>query len=133
MSTPPTNNTTNRKHLRIWPALLAAVLIVLGSFVIPVFAPDLFVVGLIGALAGALIVLVWWLFFSRAPWVERIAAPVVMAAPLFATSRVIHPSIVNGMMGMMFPIFSIPIVCLALAVWAVASRRLSRGLRRASQ
>ncbi|PYP87769.1 MAG: hypothetical protein DMF61_08975 [Blastocatellia bacterium AA13] len=132
MSTPPTNELTSRKPLRIWPALLAAVLIVLGRFVIPVFAPDLFVVGLIGALAGALIVLVWWLFFSRAPWVERIAAPVVMAAALFATSRVIHPSIVNGMMGMMFPIFSIPIVCLALAVWAVAARRLSSGPRRAS-
>src|SRR5436853_7780671 len=106
MSTPPTNELTSRKPLRIWPALLAAVVIVLGRFVIPVFAPDLFVVGLIGALAGALIVLVWWLFFSRAPGVQRLAAPVVMAAALLATSRVLHRSNVIGTMGMMSPIFS---------------------------
>src|SRR5436853_7914018 len=97
MSTPPTDELTSRKPLRICPALLAAVLIVLGRFVIPVFTPDLFVVGLIGALAGALVVLVWWLFFSRAPWVERLAAPLVTAAALFATLRGTRPSRGDGL------------------------------------
>src|SRR5216684_528949 len=81
---------------------------------------------------GVLAVVLQWLFFSRAPWSERVGAIVLMPVALFATSRIVHESIANGMMGMMLPIYAIPVLSLALVAWAVASRRLSTGLRRAS-
>src|SRR5262249_36313531 len=85
----------------------------------------------IGALACALAVLVWWLLFSRAPWAERVGAIALMVVSVVATKRVVHPSIAGGMMGMMLPIFSIPVLSLALVAAAAAGRRLSSGPRRA--
>jgi outer membrane protein assembly factor BamB len=79
-----------------------------------------------------LAVVVWWAFFSRAPWSERLGAIVLMIVALVATSRIIHVSIATGGMGMLFPIYAIPVLSLAFVVWAVASRRLSDGPRRAS-
>ena len=75
---------------------------------------------------------VWWLFFSRAPWAERVGAIVLMVVAVVATKRIVHPSIAGGMMGMMLPVFAIPVLSLALVAAAVASRRLSSGPRRAS-
>jgi hypothetical protein len=88
--------------------------------------------GMIGGAAGALIVVVWWLVLSRAPWSERIGAIVLAAAAMAAAFRVIHVSIQNGMMGYMFLMYAIQGVTLALVVWALTCGRLSGGLRRAS-
>ena len=81
---------------------------------------------------GGLAIVVWWAFFSRAPWFERWGAVVLMIVALAATSRILHESIATGMMGMMFLIYAIPVLSLAFVVWAVASRRLSDGPRRAT-
>src|SRR5262249_14334599 len=89
-------------------------------------------VAVIGGVFCGLGVVVWWLFFSRAPWSERVGAIVLMIAALFATKRIVHPSIAGGMMGMMLPIYAIPVLSLALVAWAVASRGLSSGPRRVS-
>jgi outer membrane protein assembly factor BamB len=89
-------------------------------------------IAVLGGLAGGLLVVVWWLFFSRAPWLERVGAIVLMVVALLATKRIVHESIANGMMGMMLPIFAIPILSLALVVWAITSRGLSSAGRRAS-
>ena len=48
------------------------------------------------------------------------------------TSQILHKSIAMGMMGFMFYIYPIPFLSLPFVVWAVASRRLSDGPRRAS-
>ena len=74
----------------------------------------------------------WWLFFSRAPWLERVGALVLMPVAVFATKPIVHPSIANAGMGKLLPIFSIPVLSLALVAWAAASRGLSSGARRAS-
>src|SRR5213593_2021989 len=121
-----------RKPLRLWPGVAAALLLLLVRFVVPIVAPETMMFGVIGGLAGVLAVVVWWLFFSRAPWSERVGAIVLMIVALFATSRLVHKSIANGMMGMMLPMFAIPVLSLALVAWAVASRRLADGPRRAS-
>jgi outer membrane protein assembly factor BamB len=55
-----------------------------------------------------------------------------MSIALFATSRVVHESIATGMMGFMLVIYAVPVLSLAFVAWAVSSRRLSDGLRRAS-
>ena len=120
---------TPRRPLRLWPGVLAAVLIVLVRFVVPLIVPGSGGIAAIGALAGGLAVMVWWLFFSRAPWSERLGAIALMAVALFATSRVVHESIRGGMMGMMLPVYGLPGLGVGLVAWAVGSRRLAGGRR----
>jgi outer membrane protein assembly factor BamB len=82
-------------------------------------------VAVFGGVLLGVVVMVWWLFFSRAPWVERIGAIVLMVAAIVGTYRIVHPSISNGMMGAMLPVFSFTPMCLALVAWAATSRGLS--------
>ncbi len=132
MSIAQSNEPTRRKPLRLWPGVLATVIGWLTWFAVPIVLPDYSVLGVLGGVAGGLGVLVWWLFFSRARWYERVGAIVVMVVAVFATTRLVHESISNGMMGMMLPFFSIPVLGLALVAWAVACGRLSGGPRSAS-
>jgi outer membrane protein assembly factor BamB/uncharacterized membrane protein YhaH (DUF805 family) len=88
------------------------------------------VIAVFGGLAGGLVVLVWWAFFSRASRLERWGALVLMVASAAATARILDKSIATGMMGMMFIAYVIPVLSLALVAWAVASRRLADGPRR---
>src|SRR5712691_2760166 len=121
-----------RKPLRLWPGVVAVVLQWLLWFVVPRVAPEALMFAMLGGLACGLAIVVWWLFFSRAPWAERVGAIVLMVVAVVATKRIVHPSIAGGMMGMMLPVFSIPFLSLALVASAVATRRLSSGARRAS-
>ncbi|MEW5980551.1 MAG: PQQ-binding-like beta-propeller repeat protein [Acidobacteriota bacterium] len=132
MSTVQAEESTTRKPLRLWPGVAAVVLQWLVRFVVPMFRPDAAAFAIIGGIVGGLVVVLWWLFFSRAPWSERLGALVLMVAGLFGTSYLVHESIANGMMGMLLPILAVPILSLALVVWAVASRRLATKLRRVS-
>ena len=130
MSVAQTGEPVPRKALRLWPGVAAAVLLCLVRFGVPMVVPDALAIGILGGILGGLAIVVWWAFFSRAPGVERWGAIVLMIVALAATSRIVHVSIATGMMGMMFPIYAIPVVSVALVVWAVASRRLSAGPRR---
>jgi len=132
MTIAQTDEVTPQKPLRLWPGVVAVVLQWLVRFVVPVVVPGAIAVGMIGELLGGVTIVVWWLFFSRAPWSERVGAIVLMGVALFATPRIVHKSIATGMMGMMFVIYAIPLLSLAFVAWAVASRRLSSGPRRAS-
>jgi outer membrane protein assembly factor BamB len=132
MTTAQTAETTPPKPLRLWPGVLAVGLQWLVRFGVPIVVPEALAFGVIGGLLGGLVVVVWWTFFSRAPWFERLGAVVLMIVTLVATPRILHESIATGMMGMMFVIYVIPVLSLAFVAWAVASRRLSDGPRRAS-
>jgi outer membrane protein assembly factor BamB len=133
MTTAQTDEPAKQKPLRLWPGVLAVVLQWLAWFVLPIVVPEAMLYGVLGGvLGGGLAVLVWWLFFSRAPWFERVGAIVLMPFALFGTSYIVHPSIANGMMGMMLPMYAIPILCLALVCWAITRRRLFSGPRRAA-
>ena len=132
MTTEKIDSLTSQQPLRVWPGLIAVALQWLFWYGVPIVAPESFMVVMIGGLACTLAVLVWWLFFSRAPWVERLGAIALMVVAVVVTKRVVHPSIAGGMMGMMLPIFSIPVLSLALVVAAAAGLRLSGGPRRAA-
>ena len=135
-----TNSSLPRKPLRLWPGVAAAVLLLLIRFVLPVVAPkaeffgmDAGILAILGGLVGALVIVLWWTFFSRAPWFERLGALAVMIVAVVATRPLTDISIQNGMMGRMFFIYAVPpTITLALVAWAVASRRLSQGPRRAA-
>ena len=131
MNTAQAGEPVPRKPLRLWLGVAAAVMWVL-RFGLPAVVPEAVIFGMLGALLGGLAVLVWWAFFSRAPRMERWGAIVLMIVALAVTSRFIDKSIATGMMGFMFPIYSIPILLLAFAVWAMFSLRLPDGPRRAS-
>ena len=124
-------NSTPRKPLRLWPGVVAAVLLVVVRLM-PIVVPEAIAVAMIGAVVGALAILLWWLFFSRAPWSERLGVIVLMIVALFATSRLVHESIAGGSMGMLLYFWAIPVLSVALVASIVASRRLSSRSRRAS-
>ncbi len=123
---------SSQKPFRLWPGVVAAVLLCLTRFGVPLVAPDAAMVAMLGGLGCALAILVWWLFFSRALWPERIGVVVLMVVALVATRFVAHISLAGAGMGMLLYIYAIPVLCLALVVAAVVSHRLSSIARRAA-
>jgi len=123
---------TPRKPLRLWPGVALVVLQALVVFVVPVVVPEAAGIGVIGGAVGGLLVVLWWLLASRAPWLERLGAIVLMALGLWLTPRILHPSIAGGMMGFMFYIYEVPVLGFALVAWAVITRGLPDPARRAS-
>ncbi len=127
MTIAQTNEQTPRKPLRLWPGVVAVVLQWLARFGIPVVVPGFqgIVRAMMGGMLGTLAVLVWWVFFSRARWSERLGAIVLMPLALGATWLVKHES-----MGPAWLIgYATPVLCLAFVTWAVASRRVVGGSR----
>jgi outer membrane protein assembly factor BamB len=119
------NEPTPRKPLRLWPGIAAAVLLVLVGFVMPIFLPAYAVYGMIAAAAGWLIIILWWLLFSRAGWYERLGAIVLMVLAAWAQKYVVHPSIAGGAMGNLSYILALETLGVALVAWAAVSRRLA--------
>lgn len=121
---------TAHRPLRLWPGIALVVAQWLLRFVVPVVRPDAMPIGVLGGLFGGVAVVLWWLFFSRARWSERLGAVAVIAVALAATRPLLHESIATGAMGMLFFVLVSPPLSLALVAWAAASRGLSDGLRR---
>jgi len=135
-----TNSSGVSRTLRLWPGVAFAALALLARFALPaalpgvpiLFGMEADVAGLLGSVIATLGILLWWLFFSRAPWSERLGAVVVMAVALIATKAVAHPSITGAGQGYLLYVMAIQVMSLALVLWAVASRGLSVGAQRVS-
>jgi len=120
-----------RKPLRLWPGVALAVLLVLVRFLAPLVHPEGGLIAVLGAVVGGLLIFVWWMFFSRAPWSERLGVVALIIVAVFATRFIVHPSIRGGMMGNMLAIYlAIPAMAVALVAWAAATRGLAPGARR---
>ncbi len=132
MSIAQTDEPTLQKPLRLWPGVVIVMLQWLASFTLPLIAPDVASFAVLGGPVAGLAVMIWWAFFSRAPWLERAGAIFLMIAALAATPYILHESIRTGNMGMQFFIYAPPVLSLAFVAWAVAARGLSDGLRRAT-
>jgi outer membrane protein assembly factor BamB len=121
-----------RTPLRLWPGVIAAALIVLFRFIAPIFVADAAGLAVMTGLAGTVIILLWWMFFSRAPWSERIGAVLLMAIAVVGTWPFLDKSIAGGMMGRMFFVIAVPtFLGPAFVAWAVLTRRLSVARRSA--
>lgn len=132
MTIAQTDEAPPQKSPLLWPGVVAVALQWLAWFLLPIVAPDAAHFGMLGGLACGLVILVWWLFLSRMPWSERIGAIVLMVVAIVATKRVVHDSVAGAGMGMLLYVYAIPVLSLALVSWAVVSRHLSGGPRRAS-
>ena len=132
MATEQTDEPRPRKPLRLWPGVVIVIVQWLLWFIVPVLVPDAALVGMLGGVVGGLAIVIWWLFFSRALWSERVGAILLMIVAVGATKLLVHVSIARVGMGMLLYIASIPYLSLALVAWAVVTRRLSDGARRMS-
>src|SRR5262249_11030981 len=104
------------------------VLLVLVKYVLPLVRPEAVLYAMMGGFILALVILLWWLLFSRAPWVERLGVLVVMAIALFATLRLAHVSLRNAILVLQ----ALPALSLALVAVASITRRRTAGARRMS-
>jgi outer membrane protein assembly factor BamB len=114
----------------LWPGIVLAALLLVAKIIAPLVYPDATPIGVLAGPLLGLLILIWWMFFSRAPRVERFAGTALIVFALLVSSRFLHISIATAMMGYMFPIFAIPIAALALVGWAVATQRLGDSARR---
>ena len=130
MTTAQTSEPTPRKPLRLWPGVAAVVLLWLARFGLKAAIPGFrgFALGMQWALGAALAVVLWWVFFSRARWSERLGGIALMAGAMAGTWYLRHES-----MGPLWLIgYAVPVLCLALVAGAAVSRRLPDGPRRAT-
>src|SRR4051812_16757597 len=111
---------TARKPLRLWPAVAIATLMLAG-FLTPVILPRYAGLAMLGAAVGALLIILWWLLFSRARWYERVGGLVLIVAAAFAEKFVVHPSIAGGAMGNMTYLLVVQTLAVALVAWAAGS------------
>lgn len=123
---------TVQKPLRLWPGVVLALLFLPLRLIVPFVVPEGDVYGTFGCVFAAVGILVWWLFFSRAQWVDRIGALATMVVAVALTWRFVDESIAGGMMGGMLPIFGLQTMSVGLVAWAVATRTLSTAARRTS-
>ncbi len=130
MTTARTEEPTPRKPLRLWPGVVAVVLLLLARFGLKAVIPGFrgFSLGMMWSFGAAAAVVFWWMFFSRARWADRLGAIVLMLAALGTTWALRHES-----MGPFWLFaYAIPTLCLALVAGAAAGGRLPDGPRRAT-
>jgi len=119
-----------RKPLRWWPAAFLAPMLLLSLIAPAILPPFDLSIALLGGVIITLLIILWWLFFSRAQWFERIGGVAVMAVAVVLTSLFVDPSIAGGAQGLLGYILGVEFFALALAAWAVATTRLDKRLRR---
>ena len=124
---------TGRKPLRLWPLAIIAAMFVAIVALVPLLPLEeevglsLRVMG--GAVLSGLLIVLWWLIASRARWFERIGVVLLMPVAILGAHALVDPSIAGGAQGFMAYILGFASCACAIAVWAVASRRLEGRVR----
>jgi len=116
------------RPLRLWPGVIAIGLLFLARFGVKAVIPGFegFMWAIQGSFGCALAVILWWLFFSRAPWLDRIGAILLIAAALGSAWFLKHESMGPAWMAA----YAVPFVLLALVAAAFAARNLPNSRRR---
>jgi hypothetical protein len=109
------------RPLRIWPALVLVVLMVLARFG-PAYMEgglsNYWMIAVFGPLLCCVLMLIWWLALSRATWKERVFGFLGLFAALWASTILVHPTMLGpgttyltAPMGFIF--FALSAACLA--------------------
>ena len=121
-----------RQPLRLWPGVAAVAVLLVSLFAIPFAPPSTTTIAFIVLYVSALLIVVWWLAFSRARWYERIGALAAMALAVAVMRPLLDQSIIGGAMGNLTYVLAFPLLSLALVAWAVGTRRHSVPVRLAT-
>jgi outer membrane protein assembly factor BamB len=126
MTTAQTEVPTSRT-LRLWPGIVIVVILFVFRIGVKALVPGIegFGYAVLGSLACMLLIILWWLFFSRARWSERLGAVGVMAVTLVAIWFLKHDSM---WLQWLFA-YAIPLLALAFVTWAVVTRNMTGGIR----
>ncbi|HEY9283946.1 MAG TPA: hypothetical protein VIP46_10880, partial [Pyrinomonadaceae bacterium] len=119
------------RPLRLWPGVVVAALQLVGLFVLPLIMPEWAIIGMLGGAVGALLILVWWAFFSRARRIERVGAILLIVVGLAATRLVLHQSVAGAGMGFLFYVYGLTSASIALVAGVIVGLRLPDRARRA--
>jgi outer membrane protein assembly factor BamB len=119
------NMTSEARNLRLWPAAIIVGLQLIAMFIVPFVIEDAGPLPLMAVMAGGVLLLLWWLLASGAPWLERIAVLVPMALVVPVLPFIAHPSIAGAGQDMLIKILPIPLMMWGLAAWAALTRRSS--------
>ena len=124
---------SSENTLRLWPGLAGALIILYARLMPEALVPGDEVTGVLIVLAGVAIVMLWWLFFSRASWPERIGALLLIPLAAFLTMLFVHPSISGELGGAMLLTFLLPATLpTSMVAAACLFRRAPRLLRAAA-
>src|SRR5688572_2329985 len=107
------------KPLRLWPGVAIAVVQVLVMVIAPIVSFEGGMLAMLGGALGAVLLVLWWLFFSRAPWLERIAAMLIVIAGVVLSTYLVHLSIAGAGQGFLVYILGLQPLMLGLVAWAV--------------
>ena len=118
------------RGLRLWPGVAIVAAQWTARYLLPALFPSTTAFGLLAGLAGGMGVMVWWAFWSRAPQLDRWGGVMLMLAALAATPLILHESVATATLGLVFPLYAVPVLSLAFVLWAAWSRRLADGPRR---
>jgi outer membrane protein assembly factor BamB len=116
-----------RPPIRLWPGVVAVALQWFVWLVLPLLVVESIVgyISAFGVLIGGLVIVVWWVFLSRAPWAERLGGLALMVAGVAGTRFLLHESVATGGQGFLYYVYVIPGLCLAFVIWTWAGRRLT--------
>ena len=116
------------RPIRLWPGIIAIVLLLLSRFAVKAVIPGFtgFMWAIEGSLVCAVAIILWWLFFSRATWLDRIGAIVLIIVALGLAWLLKHES-----MGLLWIVtYALPFVLLAFVAAVSAGRNLPTNSRR---
>lgn len=127
MTTAQIGEPTPRK-LRLWPGIVVLVLLFTFRVGVKALVPGIegFGYAVLGSLGCMLVILLWWLLFSRARWVERLGAIGTMAVSLVAVWFLKHDTM---WLQWLFA-YAVPLLALTFVTWAVVTRNLPDRVRR---
>jgi outer membrane protein assembly factor BamB len=118
---------STQQPVRLWPGIVIVALVWLTRVAAPLVGVSPwteFQLRVLGGFACALAVLIWWLGFSRATWLERAGVVAAIVAVLAATLALGDPSMLVWVLW-----YAAPVLSLALVVGAVVGRTLSERKR----
>jgi outer membrane protein assembly factor BamB len=118
--------------LRLLPGIVILIIQWILWLLVPALVPGdiTMMIGIFGGELLGIVILIWWVFFSRAPGIERWGALILIILAVFASHKLTHVSITTAYQGMMFFTYIIPFISLAFVIWTVYGTLLPKNLRR---
>jgi outer membrane protein assembly factor BamB len=114
------------KAPRLWPALVLIVVYWIGYAVVTnnsTISPLMqFMYSFWAPMVVALLLIVWWLIFSRMAWLDRIWGIIWLAAGGLAASALSHNTIATPPVPIFLLVWAMPIAMTAVVVWLVVMR-----------